>query len=90
MTTSKKKKILDGIHQMIDDVLTNESAVLIKSEDGTNQYDLLSYSKIELEGDSLQCVKNQGDEQQQLNKVLATSTMRNRKAVWTFIQKALS
>jgi len=50
----------------------------------------VAYTKTELGGDSIQIIENIPEELIPLNKVLKTSTIESRKAIWNFLTKALS
>ena len=90
MTNSKEKDLLANLHAFAQDVITNETAILSKTENRQNEYDIVAYTKTELGGDSIQIIENIPEELIPLNKVLKTSTIESRKAIWNFLTKALS
>lgn len=79
----------EAIQNLIEDFITNESAVL-KSSEGEQKAQIVSYSKLELGGDGVQFISQASDEETKLHQSMINATSQNRKAVWNFISKALS
>jgi len=90
MSDSKEKIIQERIRDLLEDVMTNETAILQKSDSSVNEYKIVSYSKTELGGDSIHFANNLTENLIELDKALIISTLENRKAVWNFLIRALS
>lgn len=86
-TTERKPDLRESVKQLVADLGTNEVAILRKDEN--NRATVISYVRIELEGDALQVI-NTSEDTSILHNALVNAAMDNRRALWNFISKALS
>lgn len=86
MSEKLKKAVLD----FAEDLTTIETAVIRVNKVNNSKADILSYSKIEFEGDAINFVNNSNSEEiATFHRELLMTSVRGRRAFWNFIIKAL-
>jgi len=78
-----------AVQDLIQDLSSNEVAILEKDNVNSQTAKFISYGKVELEGDSIHVMAPNSQHHAELHNELLNSSNRNRKSVWNFIRRSL-
>lgn len=78
-----------AVQDLMQDLNSNEVAIIEKTPTDSQSAKLLSYGKVELGGDAIHVLSQESRHIRKLHNELLVSTNRNRKAVWDFIRRSL-
>ncbi|MCY1635987.1 hypothetical protein [Marinifilum sp. D737] len=78
-----------AVKELMQDLNSNEVAIIEKSDFDSSSAKLLSYGKVELGGDAVQVLSKENQQFTQLHNELLICSSKNRKAVWDFISRSL-
>ncbi|PXY02579.1 hypothetical protein DF185_00350 [Marinifilum breve] len=78
-----------AVKELIQDLNSNEVAIIEKKDFDSSSAKFLSYGKVELEGDAIQVLSKENQQITQLHNELLICSSKNRKAVWEFISRSL-
>ena len=78
-----------AVQDLIQDLSSNEVAILEKDNVNSQTAKFISYGKVELEGDSIHVMAPNSQHHAELHNELLISSNRNRKSVWNFIHRSL-
>ena len=78
-----------AVQDLMQDMSSNEVAILEKENENSQTAKFLSYGKVELEGDSIHFLSPDAQHLAKLHNELLISSNRNRKSIWNFIHRSL-
>ncbi|GAB7089546.1 hypothetical protein [Marinifilum fragile] len=82
-------ELKEAVKELMQDLNSNEVAIIEKQDFDSSSAKLLSYGKIKLGGDAIQVLSKNNQQLTELHNELLICSSRNRKAVWDFISRSL-